>query len=46
MAKIGEIISRDLQMWITVLTISIMVGALIPKPKFMRRRQRASSARR
>lgn len=45
MLKIGEFISRDLQMWITVLTIVIMVGGLLPKPKFMLRRQRASARR-
>lgn len=42
----GERISRDLQLWITILTIGLMVGALIPKPKFWLRRQRARYARR
>jgi hypothetical protein len=37
MIEMGERISRDLQLWITVMTIVIMVGGLVPKPWKKRR---------
>jgi hypothetical protein len=43
MLGIGMTVSRDIQLLITVLTITVMVGALIPK---FWRRKRAPHARR
>lgn len=40
----GETIARDLMLWITVLTIFIMVAGLVPKP--WKKRRRGVAARR
>lgn len=44
MLEAGQMISRDLQLWITVLTLCIMVGGLLPKP--WRKQRDAANTRR